>query len=83
MTLSVDPYLQIYQLRKAMMDAGTTSPSSVGRELINRLTSRLAELDPSLPCKLSKDADSSGCVLYKFVVNDEEVACFTFDPDVH
>ena len=83
MTLSVDHYLKIYQLRKAMMDAGTTNPSSVGRELITRLTTRLAELDPSLPCELSKVMDSSGSVLYKFVVNDEEVACFALDPDVH
>lgn len=65
-----------------MMDDGTTNPSAVARELITRLADRLAELDPSLPCELSKIMDSSGSVLYRFAVDDEEVACMALDPDV-
>jgi len=83
MTLSVGHYLKIYQTRKAMMDAGATNPNAVGRELISRLTTRLTELDPSLPCELSRVTNSSCNVLYSFVVNDEEIARFVVEPDVH
>jgi len=82
MTLSGGHYLKIYQTRKAMMDSGATSPNAVGRELISRLTSRLAELDPSLPCELSRVDDSCNGVVYAFVVNDEEIARFVAEPDV-
>ncbi|MBC3830973.1 hypothetical protein H8K33_05600 [Undibacterium amnicola] len=58
MTLSVGHYLKIYQTRKAMMDSGVISPTAIGRELISRLSSRLAELDPVLPCEVSRLTDS-------------------------
>jgi hypothetical protein len=83
MTLSVAHYLKIYQLKKAMMDAGTTSPNAVGRELISRLVTRLADLDPSLPCELSTVTDSSNRVLCTFVVNDEEIARIELKSDEH
>jgi hypothetical protein len=82
MTLSVGHYLKIYRLRKAMMDDGITNPSAAGHELITRLVTRLASLDPLLPCELLKVTDSSGSALYRFVVSDEEIASIALDPDV-
>lgn len=82
MTLSVGHYLNVYQTRMVMMDSGATKPSAVGRELIFRLTTRLAELGPTLPCELSVVTDSSNCVFYTFVVNAEEIARFTDESDV-
>ena len=65
-----------------MMDDGTTNPSAEGRELITRLVTRLASLDPLLPCELSRVMDSNGSALYTFVVADEEIASIALDPDV-
>ncbi len=65
-----------------MMDDGTTDPSAEGRELITRLATRLANLDPSLPCELSKVIDQNGIASYTFVVANEEIASYALDPDV-
>lgn len=83
MTLTVAHYLKVYQLKKAMMDDSTVKPNAEGRELISRMATRLAELDPSLPCELSRATDSSNNCWYTFVVNDEEIARIMVGPDVH
>lgn len=82
MTLTVAHYLKVFQLRKAMMDKGTTKPSAEGREFIARLATRLGELDPSLPCDVSTGTDSDNNTWLAYAVNGVEIARADLGRDV-
>jgi len=82
MTLTVAHYLNVFQLKKAMMEEGTTTPSAEGREFVARLAKCLGELDPSLPCDVSTGTDSDNNTWLAYTVDGVVIARADLGRDV-